>query len=253
MRGRHCYGKGWLEGSIREGQAEARSFFEQAIEVNPNFAAAFAWLSISYLAAWFSLSDTSAQTLDELERAARRSVLLDPELPIAHLSLFTAHQLRGERKEALSAANRAIELNPSFARAYRYLGGYLAETGEPEEAIAVLGKGMRLSPRDPWLCELLRHTGRAHLAAGRFEDAIEYLRQSIATGRSLGGAPWFDLAATYAHLGQLEAAKAACEKGQARFGFLSTEADLRRIFSYIDRTDFFERWIAGLRKAGLPK
>jgi adenylate cyclase len=253
MRGRHCYGKGWLEGNIQEAQAEARSFFEQAIEVDPNFAAAFAWLAISYSAAWFSLSDASAQTQDKLERAAQRSVLLDSELPVAHLAVFIAHQLRGEREEALAAAHRAIELNPSFARAYRYLGGYLAETGEPEEAILVLGTGMRLSPRNPWLCEFLRHTGRAHFAAGRYEDAVECLKQSIATGRSLAGAPWSDLAASHAHLGQLEAAQAAFQKAEARFGFRQTEDDLRQIFAYIDRTDFFERWIDGLRKAGLPE
>ena len=40
--------------------------------------------------------------------------------------------------------------------AYRAMGFFLASAGEPDEGIAVLEKGMRLSPRDPWLFDFSR-------------------------------------------------------------------------------------------------
>jgi adenylate cyclase len=251
MRGQWCYAQAWFEGDFKNRQAEARSCFERAIEISPRFAAAFAWLAWTHLADWYSPSDSRARSLAELERAARRSVSLDPELAVGHLALSEVHLLQGEPIEAIAAVRHAIELDPSYARAYRVMGGYLAESGEPDEAIAVLDKGMRLSPRDPWLCEFLRHKGRAHFAARRYEDAAECAKRSIATGRSFLGAPWIDLATSLAHLGQLEEAAAAFREGEARYEWPSSETELRRMFSYVD-PDFFERWIGGLRKAGLP-
>jgi tetratricopeptide (TPR) repeat protein len=160
--------------------------------------------------------------------------------------------LHQQPNEGRAAVRHAIGLDPSFARAYNTLGYYLVGTGELEEAIAVLDKGMRLSPRDPWLCEFLRQKGRAHFAVRRYEDAVEYAKQSIATGRSFLGAPWIDLAASLAHLGHLDEAAAAFREGEARWGWTQTEAELRRIFFYLD-PDFLERWVDGLRKAGLPE
>ena len=252
MRGRYCYAQGWLEGNFQERQAEARSFFERAIETNPRFAAAFAWLAIIHFAVWFSPSDSSSQALDELERAARRGVSLDPELPVAHLTLSMIHELRGKYNDAIAAARLAIELDPSFARGYLQMGFYLPQVGESDEAIAILDKGMRLSPRDPWSFEFLRAKHEAHFAAGRYEDAVECLKQSVATGRSFGGANWFALAASLAHLDRLEEAEAALHEAEKRFEWKVTVHGARRIF-YYKNPEFLERWLDGLRKAGLPE
>jgi TolB-like protein len=253
MRGRHSYAQGWLEGDFQERQAEARSFFERAIEINPRFAPALAWLALIHWAVWHSPGGATAQLQDELERAARRSVSLDPELSVAHLALGCAHMLRGERNEGIAAARHAIELDPSFSRAYRHLGGYLAETGDPEEGIAVLEKAIRLSPRDPWTFEFLRLKGKAHFAARRYEEAIDCVKQSLATGRTLAGIPWHDLAVYLAHLGRLEEAAAAYREGESRMSWVPADGDdLRRIFSWQD-PDLVERYIEGLRMAGMPE
>jgi adenylate cyclase len=252
IRGRYCHAQGWFEGNTQERHAEARSCFERAIEISPRFAAAFACLAISHWQAWHTPRDSPDQSLIELDRAARRSVLRDPELAIAHYALSMSHRLHQQPNEACAAVRHAIGLDPSFARAYNHLGFFLADMGELEEAIAVLDKGMRLSPRDPWLCEFLRNKGRAYFAARRYEDAVECLKQSIATGRSFLGAPWIDLAASLAHLGRLDEAAAAFREGAARWGWTQTEAELRRILSYLD-PDFLERWIDGLRQAGMPE
>jgi adenylate cyclase len=252
MRGQWCSAQALMEGNPRARVAEARSFFERAIEINPRSAPAFAWLAITHYADRFGHAESFAQSLGELERAARKSVSLDPELPLAHLVLSYVHQLWGEPNEALAAVRHAIELDPSFAWAYRQIGFYLGETGEPEEAIAVLEKGMRLSPRDPWLSESLRAQARAHFAAQRYQEAVECAKQSIERGWSPAGSCWLDLAASLAHLGRTEEAAAALRQAEAWFGSTSTVAELRRAFFYVD-PDSLDRWLDGLRKAGLPE
>jgi hypothetical protein len=71
------------------------------------------------------------------------------------------------------------------------------------------------------------------------------------------GLAWLDLAASQAHLGRREDARAALEEAGALPGGggpagLPTIAEYRKIFSYVD-PDFLERWLDGLRKAGLSE
>lgn len=251
MRGRWYFNRGWMEGDLQLVQVEARSLFKRAIEIDPRYAAAFAWLAQTYFADWWSPSDDPAQALEEAERAARRSVLLDPELPAGHHALSYLHKIRGEPNEALAADRHAIELDPSFVSSYRHIGFTLVEVGEPEEAIAVLEKGMRLSPHDLRLSEFIRAESQAHFAAERYVEAVECAKQSIAQGAPLYGA-WLVLAASQAHLGEIEEAKAALREAEARMSWTPTETDLRRMRSYW-YPDLLDRYIDGLRKAGLPE
>jgi len=232
MRGRWYYNRGWIEGNLEFIRGEARSLFERAIEIDPRFAAAFAWLAQTYDADWYSPTEYPAQALEEMEQAARRSVSLDPELPVGHLVLGLVHQIRGELNEALAAARHANKLDPSFADSYRHMGFYLAEAGEPDEAIAVLEKGIRLSPRDP--AEFLRAKSHAHFAAERYLEAVECAKQSIAQGAPTGLA-WLVLAAGQAHLGQDEEAAAALWEAEALLGWTPSATELRRAGSISSR------------------
>jgi tetratricopeptide (TPR) repeat protein len=232
-------------------QSKARSLFKQAIEIDPRYAAAFAWLAYTYQADWFLLNEHHPEALERMEKAARKSVLLDPELPIGHIVLGQLHQIRHEPEEALAAVRHAIELDPSYADAYRQLGFILAEAGDPEGAIAAFDQGIRLSPHDPWLAEFIRGKSHAHFAAGRYVEAVECAKQSIAHGAPLSLA-WLALAASQAHLGETEEAKAALREAEARLNWTPTETELRRRFTYF-HPDFLERYIDGLRKAGLPE
>jgi tetratricopeptide (TPR) repeat protein len=111
---------------------------------------------------------------------------------------------------------------------------------------------MRLSPRDPSLSEFIRAKCWAHFAARRYEEAAECAKQSIAQGRTIVGIAWLDLAASQAHLGQLEEAAAALREGENRFEWKLTIAHTRRIFPYLT-PDFLERYLDGLRKAGMKE
>jgi tetratricopeptide (TPR) repeat protein len=130
------------------------------------------------------------------------------------------------------------------------LGFILAEAGNPEEAIAVFEKGMRLSPHDPWFSDFIRGKAHAHFAAGRYVEAVECAKQSIAHGAPLYLA-WLVLAAGQAQLGEIEEAKAALTEAEGRMSWTLSEANFRQVFSYF-HPDLLESYIDGLRKAGLP-
>ena len=116
--------------------------------------------------------------------------------------------------------------------------------GNSEAEISVVG-------RDPALSELLRGKARAHFAAQRYEEAVGAAKQSVQQG-PWGFYGWLDLAASQAQLGQLEEARLALHEAEARLGWTPTAAKLRQVCSYIN-PEVLDRWIDGLRKAGLKE
>lgn len=140
-----------------------------------------------------------------------------------------------------------MELNPSLPMTYLIMGLILAATGRPDEGIAVLEKGIRLSPQDPWLFDFLNGVGCAHFAAGRYEEAVEWERRSLQHKPDYPVA--FDMiAASLAHLGRLdEAGQVFAER--VRKQPAPTLEHVEQMLAFAD-PDFRARVIDGLRKAG---
>jgi adenylate cyclase len=128
----------------------ARSLFEQAIERDPSYADAWSGLAVTHSDDVIQQRTSSpARSISELQRAARRSVSLDPQWARGHYALAMAQYLAGHRDEAIASAESAIELDPSLPAAYRFLGVLIAFAGRPDDGIAKIETGMRLDPRDP--------------------------------------------------------------------------------------------------------
>jgi pentatricopeptide repeat protein len=90
----------------------------------------------------------------------------------------------------------------------------------------------------------------AHFAAGRYEQAVEWEQQSL--GRH---ADYYiahgTLAASHAHLGQMDAARRALQEMLRRNPEFSPDT-FRTVFSFASPT-FIDDWLDGLRKAGLEE
>jgi adenylate cyclase len=234
----------------KDENTKARSLFEQAIELDPQSAGAFIGLGYTH---WndvvFQWTDTPAESDSELGQAARRSVELDPNDAQAQMVLSLAYRRSGQPEEMLAAAERAVELDPSFASAHSWLGGFLALQGRLEEGLSSAEKAIRLSPRDPLLWFYFSNLANVHSAARRYEQAAEWARRSIL------GNPGFPysratLAASYAHLGRLDEARAEVE------GLLRIQPGLSISFlreSSLSAPAYRDRYLDGLRKAGLPE
>jgi adenylate cyclase len=126
----------------------------------------------------------------------------------------------------------------------------LAATGRPDEGIAKIETAIRLSPRDRGIWVSLQSMGLAHFAAGRYEEAADWTQRSLQHRPDAPNTHAL-LAATYAHLGRLDEARAESRE-VLRLQPDYSLAGVRLIFRGAD-LDFLERHIDGLRKAGLEE
>lgn len=159
------------------------------------------------------------------------------------------HRLAGRPDQQLAAIERALQLNPSFALAYFLLGVSLAMVNRPEEAVAMLEKGARLSPQDPWMWLCFQGMALAHITAERYEAAVSYAERSLELKNDIASLRM--LAVSHAHQGRIQEARSALEEmlrqqpdfTVARFKLTVASAD----------PAWLERYIDGLRKAGLKE
>ena len=102
---------------------QARQHFENAIELDPTLSDAHAYLSIfgaSYLVQ--RISKDTKKTLDEMLFHGRKAEALNPENPLALMSIATAYFFQGDHPTALDHAQRAVQFNPSFAISHLVAG-----------------------------------------------------------------------------------------------------------------------------------
>lgn len=130
-----------------EGYRKAITYFEKAIERDPNFAEAYSGLADSY---HFLVVTDSMPTSDGNPKgleAARRAVSLGGNLAESHASLAVALG-RSEWNwfDAENELKRAIALNPSYSMAHRIYAAHLGTVGRHHEAWQQINEAMRLDP-----------------------------------------------------------------------------------------------------------
>jgi adenylate cyclase len=226
--------------------AQARQMLERAIELDSEYAAAYAALARTYITERAMLWSLEPQTLEKAFAMAHRAVALDDSLPWAHVGLGTVYLWKKEHTQAIAEAERAVALDPNFADGYITLGYTLGWAGRPEESIRLVEKAMRLNPHYPFL--YLFYLGRAYYTTGHPEEAIEVLRSVLTRNPDFTPAYAY-LAASYSELGQETAARAKAA-AVLRLNPHISLTNLRQILPYKDQASF-ERFLTALRKAGL--
>jgi TolB-like protein/class 3 adenylate cyclase len=194
---------------------QALELLEQAIDRDPNYGPALAWTAICRLHInaniWTQDLESNRRKAIELGRRALEAAKDDPNI-LAPAALVLAYF--GEDIGAMMAVvDRALTLNPSFARAW-YLSGLIRwYAGEPERAIELIQHSLRLSPRD----RIGVHSaviGSALFFMRRFDDAERTLL--VATQeRPQHSLAYQFLASCYAHMGRLDEARAIVARLQA--------------------------------------
>ena len=79
----------------KEGNAQARQLFEKAIELDPQYAEAYAWLGSTYLAAWVR-NGADPQTLQRAFELEQKALALDDTLPRAHIVLSWVYMFQSQ-------------------------------------------------------------------------------------------------------------------------------------------------------------
>jgi adenylate cyclase len=241
LRGRELW-----ERFTPEDNREARRLYEKAIELDPDYARAYASLAWTYLTdhneRWACAED---QPLERALEIARRGVVANPASHSNHLALGQVCLSKSLHDEALEALQTAIALNPNDADGYVFLANALSFAGRPDEAIELIEKAQRLNPAAPrWYAWNL---GAALYLARRYDDVVSALRK----GTPLSAMAYRWLAAAYGQLGREQDAKAAAEEYLKRRPDFSFAAHLEIL--PFRRAQDRKHYAEGLRKAGFPE
>ena len=160
-----------------EGWRNASTYFQQAIEKDPTFAAVYARMGLNYLQYSFSGTFEPNQFMPEAESAARKAVELDDALAEAHAVLGTVlYRYRWDWSDSEKEFRRALTLNPNYAEGHRMFAAMLSATGRSQEAVA---EAQRARDLDPLMLNGMLSLGQAYRAAGEHDLALAQFRAGL--------------------------------------------------------------------------
>jgi TolB-like protein/Tfp pilus assembly protein PilF len=233
--------------------SEALALFNNAIDLDPDFAAAYAWAANCYV--WrkvYGYSDDPAREKAETGRLARRAAELgrDDADTLAEAG-WALGLVGGDLGGATALLDRALTLNENSVTVWHNSGWVKLWRGELETAIKHFANAMRLSPLDPFLYGMQCGTAAAHFFAGRHADAVSWAGMALRE-RPDNHAVLRIAAVSNALAGHVDEAKKACTRlqqlnpGLRVSNFTETAGPYRR-------PEDLAKLEEGLRKAGLPE
>jgi adenylate cyclase len=194
---------------------EAIRLLEQAVERDPCYGPALAWAANCCMR--LLSDDRSKDPAADRRRGtdfARRALEVAGDDPDIIANAAQALAYFGEDIGAMMAlVDRALALNPNYARGWHISGMLRNWAGQPDIAIEHLEASLRLSPRAR-VGMSLSTIGVAHFFARRFDDAVPKLLLGIQDDPRFPQAHRF-LAACYAHMGRLDEARESVDRLRA--------------------------------------
>ena len=145
----------------REDNAAARQWAERAIELDPNFAGAWATLGWTHLSdAQYFGGKSPAQSIKRAEECAQKAISINDSSALAHILNGGVRRSQGKWDEALEYAEKALAMNPNDPRMMLGLALVIQYLGRFDENIALTEKAMRVCPHYPaiYLAVWLHHT-----------------------------------------------------------------------------------------------
>jgi adenylate cyclase len=219
----------------------ARQSFVRAIELDPNYARAYAGIAVCDI----RLQSIYGSTIkvEDILKTANRAIEIDPELPEAHAARGFALSLDNSKEAAMAAFERALEIDPNCHEANRYYAEFCVTQSRFEDAARLFIRALEVKPTDygsPLMLipvfrslgdeekaltyarigvrkaedELRSHPENANCAClgatalaflGESQRAIEWLERSLATDPGDLNIQ-YNAACTYALLGEAERA-----------------------------------------------
>jgi len=232
--------------------SKALQILEQAISLDPGFAAAFAYAAWCYeqrvVRGWPTARDSDIERGVKLARAAIATGSDDANAIVT--AGFVLVMLGRDYDAGLAAVRRALDLNRNSAIVSILSGWANNFAGDLDEALTSFQRAQRLSPSDPGAFFFVTGAAMSHLLSGRDAEAAEVAARSAATYADWDTTYWV-LAPAYVHLDQIDRARAAV----AKLLLLTPGATVSRYRTLLPFRD--ERRLAivldGLHKAGLPE
>ncbi len=163
----------------KQDTARARERFQEALALDPQYAAAMALLGWTYFLDAGMWGLTPDASWEKALLTTRKALALDASLSAAYSLLgFYYYQRVGDVEQAIANSERAISLSPSSghhhhiaALIFTFMGG------QPKRGLALIRKALRLNPLPPAL--YFDTLGAAYFGLGRYDDAIEAYQKTL--------------------------------------------------------------------------
>jgi serine/threonine protein kinase/Tfp pilus assembly protein PilF len=201
-KGRYFWNK-----RTEEDLKRAIGYFEQALQLDPNYALAYVGLANSYLLLPEYGVYRSKEAYPKVKEAAMKALEIDDMLAEAYVTLA---QIKRRYDYDWAAAERtykrAIELDPNYATAHHWYGYDLMCVERYDEAIDEIKRAYEL---DPLSLVINRNLGQVLYRAGRYDEALEALNKTLEMD------PTFS--ATHLYLGSVYLQKSRYEDALAEF------------------------------------
>jgi adenylate cyclase len=239
-------GREFLSHPSRDKNDEAAALFQRAIDLDPNYAAAYAALGGSHFEAVVSgWTEFRQEELDQAEMLAQKALALDPTTTSAYRLLAFISMYKRRYDLALGQIDRALEINPSDADSYQMRGTVLVWSGRAAEALPWLESALRFDRAHIITAE---NMCMAHYFLHHYGEAVESGDRALARspGRSVQLFTHPFLAAAYGQMGRSQDA----EGERVIVMRLSPFFDARTFAGQFGAQEARDHLLEGLKKAG---
>jgi TolB-like protein/Flp pilus assembly protein TadD len=193
LRAMHDFNEGTDSGVDR-----AIAGYREALRLDPNFAQAFAALSIP-------LSNPNLAKLGEAHDTALKAIQLAPDLAEGHLALAIFYDVSFDFMGASKEFERAVVLGPGNVRVLKDYGAFTARMGHPDAGVAAIRAAVALDPTEVWWL------GQALRWARRYDESLKAFQAASSLDPGDAGLRIF-IMANYYDLGEFQKALSMCEE-----------------------------------------
>jgi TolB-like protein/DNA-binding winged helix-turn-helix (wHTH) protein/Tfp pilus assembly protein PilF len=174
LKGRYYWNK-----RTADGLEKGLGYFQQAIQIDPDYAQAYAGLAESYLVAagWEDWMAPWREALPKAREAAKKALEIDSSLGSAHACLaYIIWEDEWDWRRAEEEFKRAIELDPGYATAHQWYAEFLTGMGRYEDALAESRTALKL---DPLSLIINAEVGYVYYYARKYDETIDACRKTL--------------------------------------------------------------------------
>jgi len=174
LKGRYYWNK-----RTADGLQKGLGYFQQAIQIDPRYAQAYAGMAESYLVAagWEDWMAPWREAIPKAREAAKKALEIDSSLGSAHACLaYIIWEDELDQRHAEEEFKRAIELDPGYATAHQWYAEFLTGMGRYEDALAESRTALKL---DPLSLIINAEVGYVYYYARKYDETIDACRKTL--------------------------------------------------------------------------
>lgn len=198
-------GKHHANNKSEHGLLTSLKYLQSAIELDPTFADAYAWLAYTYVEIGNFGIQSSKDTYPKALKAAEKALTLDNNLDVAHAAIGRVKMVYDlDWNSAERAFKKALEINSNSNLNMEWYADYLFATGKYDESLDLLIRSIAI---DPFSTSSILHLGQFYLLNEHYDLAIEEINKVIELNPNIFLA--------YIFLGNAYTGKGMVEEGKA--------------------------------------